>query len=232
MTLRFAEQKQPFDVAQTYEQFIRVHPLSAETAEFSQALIQVYTDAGFALDIIRAKNDYVQRFALDGDYLKQADTSLQATIRPLLKSHLNSLALHYHASAQTQAVVAIKQADYQKAADLYRQQLPLAADNADQVRILQALADVLYRGEQYPAAITVFEQLAYQQPRGTDPAASGYFVLLSHQAMLKAATPAQQAERLDAQKQATLRYAQAFADQPQAAEAMLTVLAQYLQNEQ
>ena len=232
VTLRFAEQKQPFDVAQTYEQFIRVHPLSAETAEFSQALIQVYTDAGFALDIIRAKNDYVQRFALDGDYLKQADTSLQATIRPLLKSHLNSLALHYHASAQTQAVVAIKQADYQKAADLYRQQLPLAADNADQVRILQALADVLYRGEQYPAAITVFEQLAYQQPRGTDPAASGYFVLLSHQAMLKAATPAQQAERLDAQKQATLRYAQAFADQPQAAEAMLTVLAQYLQNEQ
>lgn len=232
VTLRFTEQKQPFDVAQTYEQFIRVHPLSAETAEFSQTLIQVYSDAGFALDIIRAKNDYVRRFALDGEYFKQADPTLQASIRPLLKLHLNSLALHYHASAQIQAQTAVKQADYQKAADLYRQQLPLATDEVDQVRILQALADVLYRGEQYPAAITVFEQLAYQQPRGTDPAESGYFVLLSYQALLKAATPAQQAERLDAQKQATLRYAQAFADQPQAAEAMLTVLAQYLQNEQ
>jgi len=192
----------------------------------------VYVDAGFAQDIIRAKHDYVQRFALDGAYLKQADPALQATIRPLLKAHLNSLALHYHASAQTQAQLAQKQADYQTAADLYRQQLPLASDTADQVRLLQALADVLYRGEQYPAAITVFEQLAYDQPRGTDPAESGYFALLSYQALLKAATPAQQAERLTAQKQATLRYAQAFADQPQAAEAMLTVLAQYLQKEQ
>lgn len=232
VTQRFNEQKQPFDVAQTYEQFIRVHPLSAETAEFSQALIQVYIDAGFAQDIIRAKNDYVKRFALDGDYIKQATPTLQASIRPLLKEHLNSLALHYHASAQTQAQLAPKQADYQKAAALYRQQLPLATDDADQVRILQALADVLYRGEQYPAAITVFEQLAYQQPRGTDPAESGYFALLSYQALFKAAAPAQQAERLNAQKQATMRYAQAFAETPQAAEAMLTVMAQYLQNEQ
>jgi len=232
VTTRFTEQKQPFDVAQTYEQFIKVHPLSAETAEFSQALIQVYIDAGFALDIIRAKHDYVQRFALDGAYLQQASPTLQASIRPLLKAHLNSLALHYHASAQTQAQIQQKQADYQTAADLYRQQLPLATDNSDQVRILQALADVLYRGEQYPAAITVFEQLAYAEPRGTDPAESGYFALLSYQALLKAATPAQQAERLAAQKQATVRYAQAFADRPQAAEAMLTVLAQYLQNEQ
>lgn len=232
VSTRFTEQKQPFDVAQTYEQFIKVHPLSAETAEFSQALIQVYIDAGFALDIIRAKHDYVQRFALDGAYLQQASPTLQATIRPLLKAHLNSLALHYHASAQTQAQLAQKQADYQTAADLYRQQLPLATDSADQVRLLQALADVLYRGEQYPAAITVFEQLAYGQPRGTDPAESGYFILLSHQALLKAATPEQQAERLTAQKQATLRYAQAFADRPQAAEAMLTVLAQYLEKEQ
>ncbi|MFZ3192703.1 MAG: tetratricopeptide repeat protein [Moraxellaceae bacterium] len=232
VTTRFTEQKQPFDVAQTYEQFIKVHPLSAETAEFSQALIQVYIDAGFALDIIRAKHDYVQRFALDGAYIKQADPALQATIRPLLKAHLNSLALHYHASAQTQPQLAQKQADYQKAADLYRQQLPLATDSADQVRMLQALAEVLYRGEQYPAAITVFEQLAYDQPRGTDPAESGYFILLSYQALLKAATPAQQTERLAAQKQATLRYAQAFADKPQAAEAMLTVLAHYLEKEQ
>lgn len=232
VTTRFTEQKQPFDVAQTYEQFIKVHPLSAETAEFSQALIQVYIDAGFALDIIRAKHDYVQRFALDGAYLQQASPTLQASIRPLLKAHLNSLALHYHASAQTQAQTQQKQADYQTAADLYRQQLPLATDNSDQIRILQALADVLYRGEQYPAAITVFEQLAYAEPRGTDPAESGYFALLSYQALLKAATPAQQAERLAAQKQATVRYAQAFADRPQAADAMLTVLAQYLQNEQ
>lgn len=232
VSTRFAEQKQPFDVAQTYEQFIKVHPLSPETAAFSQDLIQVYTDAGFALDIIRAKNDYVQRFAIDAAYFQQAAPSLQASIRPLLKSHLNSLALHYHASAQTQPQLAQKQADYQKAADLYRQQLPLATDSVDQVRLLQALADVLYRGEQYPAAITVFEQLAYDQPRGTDPAESGYFALLSYQALLKAATPAQYTERLAAQKQATVRYAQAFADKPQAAEAMLTVLAQYLEKEQ
>lgn len=232
MTTRFTEQKQPFDVAQTYEHFIATHPLSAETAEFSQALIQVYTDAGFALDIIRAKQSYVQRFALEGEYLKQAKPELKASILPLLKSHLNSLALHYHASAQTQSQLAQKQADYQMAADLYRQQLPLAADQADQVRMLQALADVLYRSEQYPAAIQVFEQLAYAQPQGTDPAESGYFILLSHQAMLRAATPEQQPERLAAQKQATLRYAQRFPDKPQAAEAMLTILARYLENEQ
>ncbi|MEC7119273.1 MAG: tetratricopeptide repeat protein [Pseudomonadota bacterium] len=229
---RYIEQKQPFDVAQTYEKFIQQHPLSTEAAEFNQALIQVYTDAGFAQDIIRAKHDYVKRFALDGEYMQQASAEQQARIRPLLKSHLDTLALHYHASAQNQAQINERRRDYQTAATLYQQQLALAANSADQVRILQAQADTLYRGEQYPEAIQVFEQLAYDQPRGTDPAESGYFALLSYQALLKNATNAQQAERLSAQKQATQRYASTFADKPQAAEAMLTVLAHYLEKEQ
>ena len=48
VTERYREQKQPFDVAQTFENFIQRHPNTPETAQFNSELIQVYKNAGFA----------------------------------------------------------------------------------------------------------------------------------------------------------------------------------------
>lgn len=220
---RYKEQQQPFDVAQTLEGFIQRHPLEPQTAVFNSELIKVYKDAGFAKDIIRVKNDYVQRFDTQGEFFQKSTPALQATLRPELKANLDDLAKHYHAVAQSGKSTS----DYQKAADLYAKQLALATDPADQVRIRELMADALYGSQQYEAAIPVFEQLAYEQV-GTKPVDSGYFALLAYQARLKQLPEAQQADWLAKQKASTLRFADRFSSDKNAAAVLLALTGQYL----
>ena len=220
---RYKELQQPFDVAQTLEGFIQRHPLEPQTAVFNRELIKVYKDAGFAKDIIRVKSEYVQRFDTQSDYFQKAAPELQATLRPELKANLDDLAKHYHALAQSDK----SSAEYQKAADLYRKQLELTTDPKDQIRIRELMAEALYSGEQYEAAIPVFEQLAYEQA-GTKPVDSGYFALLAYQARLKQLPAAQQSAWLAQQKTSTLRFADRFSSDKNAAAVLLALTGQYL----
>ncbi len=225
---RYREQKQEFDVAQTYENFIQRHPKARETAQFNAELIEVYKSAGFAQDIIRAKTDYVQRFATSGQYFQQADAADQASLRPMLKTNLDDLARHFHAMAQKDR----SPEEFRKAAGLYRQQLDLATAPDDQVRIRQSLAEVLYSAGDYEQAIPLFEALAYQPPLGNKPSEAGYFALLAYQAELKKRPEPQQAEWQKRQLDSTLRYADAFGTDPQAATILLTLAGQYLDRQQ
>ena len=224
---RYREQKQPFDITQTFENFVQRHPTAPEVAEFSSELIRVYKDAGFAKDIIRAKSDYIQRFDTNSDYFQQANPELQAALRPELKANLDDLARHYHAIAQGKK----SKEDYLKAADLYRKQLTLATDPADQVRIRQALAEALYSGNEFRAAIPEFESLAYGNPKSTAPAEAGYFVLLSYQAQLKQVSDADKPTWFDQQKQSSLQFADAFPSDKNTAPVLLTLAGQYLDRE-
>ncbi|MEY2864105.1 MAG: hypothetical protein RLY58_1812, partial [Pseudomonadota bacterium] len=220
---RYREQQQPFDVAQTYENFIQRHPLAVETADFNRELIKVYKDAGFAKDIIRVKSEYIQRFDTDSAYFQQASPALQATLRPELKANLDDLAKHYHASAQTNK----SPAEYLKAADLYRKQLALTTEPADQVRINELMADALYSGGQFEAAIPIYEQLAYDHI-GSKPADAGYFALLGYQARLKQLPDDQQLAWLDRQKDSSLRFVKTFASDKNSAPVLLAMTGQYL----
>lgn len=221
---RYREQKQPFNLAQTYEGFIARHPLATQTATFNSELIKVYSDAGFAKDIIRAKSDYVARFDTEQNYFQQANPELQATLRPELKANLDDLAKHYNATAQLNKSVA----DYARAAELYQKQLALATDSSDQVRIRELLSEALYNAAEYPRAIAVFEALAYGQPRSQNPQNAGYFALLSYQARMKQLPAEQQRAWLDQQKDSTLRYADAFARDKSTVPALLAISSQYL----
>lgn len=225
---RYREQKQEFDVAQTYESFIKRHPKARETAQFNAELIDVYKGAGFAQDIIRSKTDYVQRFATGGQYFQQADAADQASLRPVLKANLDDLARHFHALAQKDQ----SPEEYRKAAELYRQQLELASTPDDQVRIRQSLAEVLYSAGDYEQAIPLFESLAYQPPLGQKPHEAGYFALLSYQAQLKKLSAAQQGTWLAQQLDSSLRFADAFPRDAQTPTILLTLAGQYLDRQQ
>jgi tetratricopeptide (TPR) repeat protein len=227
VTERYREQKQPFDVAQTFENFIQRHPNTPETAQFNSELIQVYKNAGFAKDIIRAKSEYIQRFDTNSEYFQQANPELQASLRPELKANLDDLARHYHAIAQGNK----SKEDYLKAAELYRKQFALATEQADQIRIQQSLAEALYSGGEFVAAIAEFEKLAYGSLKSTTPAEAGYFILLAYQARMKQLPDAEKLAWLDQQKQSSLQFADAFPTDKNAAPVLLTLTGQYLDRE-
>lgn len=228
---RYQEQKQAFDIAKTYEDFIKRHPMAADTATFNKELIGVYKSAGFAQDIVRAKTEYVQRFDIDNDYFKNANAAQRDAIRPELKINLDDLARHYHALAQEQK----SPEDYAKAADLYRKQLAISTDPADRVRIRELLAEALYSGGQYEAAIPVFESLAYgsdsaagKESSGSKPVDAGYFALLAYQERMKQLPEAKRSDWLNAQKDSSLRYAQAFPADKNTVPVLQNITAQYL----
>ena len=223
---RYREQKQLLDIAKVYEGFIQRHPQDAKAAVFSTDAIAVYKEANFAQDIIRSKNDFVQRYDVDQNYFKSASPELQATLRPALKSQLDDLAKHYDAVGQTQKSTA----DYLHAADLYHKQLALATEPADVMRVQQRLAEALYNGGKFEEAIPYFETLAYKTP-AAKPSEMGYFALLSYQAHAKelANQPAQkQDEWLDLQRASSEQYATAFPADKSSPVVLLAMAGQYL----
>ncbi|MBC7752292.1 MAG: tetratricopeptide repeat protein, partial [Candidatus Saccharibacteria bacterium] len=223
---RYREQKQLLDIAKVYEGFIQRHPQDAQAAVFSTDAITVYKEANFAQDIIRSKNDFVQRYDVDQNYFKTASPELQATLRPALKSQLDDLAKHYDAVGQTQKSTA----DYLHAADLYHKQLALATEPADMMRVQQRLAEALYNGGKFEDAIPYFEALAYKKP-AAKPSEMGYFALLSYQAHAKelANQPAQkQDEWLDLQRVSSEQYATTFPADKSSSIVLLAMAGQYL----
>lgn len=223
---RYREQKQLLDIAKVYEGFVQRHPQDTQAAVFSTDAIAVYKEANFAQDIIRSKNDFVQRYDVDQNYFKTASPELQATLRPALKSQLDDLAKHYDAIGQTQKSTA----DYLHAADLYRKQLSLAIEPADVMRVQQRLAEALYNGGKFENAIPYFEILAYKTPTAK-PSEMGYFVLLSYQARAKELVnqPAQKQDQwLDLQRVSGEQYAVAFPADKSSPVVLLAIAGQYL----
>ncbi|AXI02093.1 tetratricopeptide repeat protein [Aquirhabdus parva] len=223
---RYREQKQLLDTAKVYESFVQRHPKDEQAAIFSRDAIAVYNEAGFAQDIIRAKNDYVARYDVEQSFYKSASPVQQETLRPILKSQLDDLAKHYDAMGQTQKSTA----DYLHAADLYQKQLVLATEPADQIRIQERLAEALYNGGQFERAIPYFETLAYKTP-AAKPSEMGYFALLSYQARAKelSSQSAQvQSDWLDQQRVSSQRYAKTFPTDKSSASVLLAMAGQYL----
>jgi len=223
---RYRDQKQLLDVAKVYEGFVQRHPDDVQAADFSKDAISVYKEAGFAQDIVRSKNEFIQHYDIDQNYYKSATPEQQATIRPVLKAQLDDLANHYDAIGQTQKSTA----DYLHAADLYHKQLALATEPADVMRIQQRLAEALYNGGKFEDAIPYFETLAYSTPNAK-PSDMGYFALLSYQAHAKeiANQPTEQQDAwLDKQLASSEQYAKAFPTDKNSPAVLLALTGKYL----
>jgi cellulose synthase operon protein C len=222
----YREQNKHSAVAKVYENFVQRHPNDVRALDFSNAALEAYKDSGVAQDIIRSKNEYVQRYDMEQDYFKSATPEQQAILRPLLKSQLEELASHYNAVGQAQKSTA----DYLRATDLYSKQLALATSPADTMRIKQRIAETLYNAGKFEEAIPYFEELAYKTPN-EKPSDMGYFALLSHQAHAKAIAnqPASvQAEWLDKQRASSEQYAKEFPSDKNSALALLAIAGQFL----
>lgn len=170
------------NAADTFEYFVKLHPLDPRAPEFSSATIQTYQDGGFPSEVIPAKENFLKRYGQSSQFWAQADASARAELQPRLQAHLVDLAKYWHATAQQSG----KEADYLKAAGWYRDHLALNPPEQEAITINQLLAEALFAAKHFDEAIVEFEKTAYNYPSNVKAQEAAYFALLAFNEQEKA----------------------------------------------
>jgi cellulose synthase operon protein C len=202
----YSRQERVKDAADTYALFVRRQPLHVQAPLLQARVIELYEKNGFDTLALQAKKDHVLRYGVDSEF-RRANPGGWQRVQPLVQTHLAQLAQHHHALAQKTKA----RADVQEAVLWYRTLLTSFPNevNAPAQRFL--LAELLYEDQQWAAAATEYETVAYAHaghPRGSD---AGYAALLSYAEQEKLAADA--AARAALQRSAVasaLRFAKAF----------------------
>src|SRR5260221_9834559 len=79
-------------------------------------VIQAYQQAGFAALALEAKKEFVVRYGVKSEFQRVNGAIVDERVLPLVKTHLEELARHYHAVAQKGR----KGEDYPEAVRWYR----------------------------------------------------------------------------------------------------------------
>lgn len=177
----YRQQERFRDAAETYEAWAINHPASPAAPELSSLSIQAWQDGGFPSEIIPAKERFVTRYGVHGEYWA-GNPELRESYVSLLKSHLLDLAKFHHAGAQRGR----DRTRYLTAARWYEEYLATPPAGPENVDINNLLAQALFAAGDFAAAVTQFERTAYDYPLPALPA----------EATL---TPAERREREDAE---------------------------------
>lgn len=196
------------DAADTWAAFISRHPQHAQAPVFQARIIDAYVEAGFDAQLIDAKQAYVARYAADAGYWdgREPDAAVVAAVR----GHLDDLARHHHALAQSQdgdaAIVS-----FRSAAQGYRRLLDLYPDDPQRATTRVLYAEALLDGGETETAAREFEIAAYEDGN----ADAAHAAVLAWRRLGADAGEAQRPAILRAQAESGLKLAERFADHPQ-----------------
>jgi len=172
----YLEKERYVDAAGAYAAFVVVEPWHPQAPLLQAEVIEAYKAGGFASLVLDAKEAFVERYGMDGEFWMYNPPEQHPAVVAQLKSNLTDLAQYYHAAAQEDG----KRSDYQEAARWYRKFLAFFPDEPDSARTNFLLAEILYESEDYAAAMVEYERTAYEYPRHEQSAEAGYAALLSY----------------------------------------------------
>lgn len=194
------------DGAAAYRAFVARDPNNEFSPGLSSQAIEAYRKGGFAQLVLDGKRDYVEHYNLGTAFWQGRNRADYPQIVAEIKTHLTDLAAYYHSTAQKSK----QPEDYAQAAHWYRLQLQSFPDDLEAPQVNFRLADVLYEGGQFAAAVDEYERTAYTYAPGPESAKAGYAALSAYQkqeALLPAAEKAQWKTR---SIESGVRFAQAF----------------------
>jgi cellulose synthase operon protein C len=172
------------DAADTYHAFVAVYPFDQNAYKFDLKAIDVYASAGFADLLMNAKQAFVKRYRINGEYWKHFQlngSAILAKLRPALRKNSEDVVKFYHAAAQKSKSMAA----YQKAFLQYRQYLKWFGQDKDAQKMNFLYAELLYGAGQYESAVKEYEKTAYQYVRFGADAEAGYAALLAYEELVK-----------------------------------------------
>jgi len=158
------------DSAMTYREYIKQFPMDSRSSEFHSKLIDVYITGAFPELLLKEKQQYVDLYGPESEYLKKFSNQKKA-----IYGHLNQyyieLATHYHSQGQ-QALKKFQKSKESHLPELAETSLNQAVDyysrfittfpnskNAGQFRYKKAEAH--FENKQYDLAALEYDRVAY-----------------------------------------------------------------------
>lgn len=180
----YIKQGRAKDAADTLAAFARRQPLHAQAPVLQERVIGIYERSGLPTLALGAKKEYVQRYGASSEFRRANPSSWEATTQPLVRSHLATLARHYHATAQKTKAAA----DVDEAARWYREILASFPRDAQAASQQFLLAELLYDAGRYADAALEYDKAAYDYPPHAKSADAAYTALLAQAQLEKRAT--------------------------------------------
>jgi tetratricopeptide (TPR) repeat protein len=171
-------EKQRFqDGAASYRAFVAREPNNEFSPGLSTSAIDAYRKGGFAQLVLEGKREYVENYNLGTSFWQGRDRTSYPEVVAGIKLHLTDLAAYHHAAAQKSK----RADDFAQAARWYRLQLQSFPQDPESAQVNFRLAEVLFEGGQFAAAVDEYERSAYGYPVGADSAKAGYAALSAYQ---------------------------------------------------
>ena len=172
----YLEQERFQDAAETYEAFVIQDPYHPKAPVLQVQVIDAYKKGGFPSLVLEGKEDFVERYGMDGPFWERNPREQNEAVVGSVKSNLTDLAQYYHAEAQRDG----EKSDYQQAANWYRKYLAYFPGEPDTANTNFLLAEILFESEEYRDAVTEYELTAYGYPFHDKSAEAGYAALLAY----------------------------------------------------
>jgi cellulose synthase operon protein C len=215
----YLEKKRYVDAAGAYGAFVERDPWHPQAPLLQVEVIEAYRSGSFPTLVLEAKENFVERYGMDGPYWQRNPPEAHAAAKNHLKANLNDLARYYHAAAQEKG----GQEDYRRAARWYRKYLDWFPGEPDSAGTNFLLAEILFESGDYAAATLEYERTAYEYPRHGRSAEAGYAAVLAYRRREETLTGAAKSEWHDVYLDSALRFAETFPEHAESATVLTTV---------
>lgn len=212
------------DAIHTYNFFVQKEPMHDQSPVMHNKVIDTMILARQGDAAREEKEKFVATYHLEGDYFVSASLERQQYLMPYLYAYLDETARFYHARAQRtktelarfrEAPPARKQAmqkDYQQAISVYQQFIQTFPSDQHSAEKSFLIAEAYAELNELEAAITYYEQSAYEYGLHLYSEEAAYSAVLAHKTIVNRAKdsdayPALVQTRLEAQ----LRFVDNFA---------------------
>jgi len=219
----YLEQQRFQDAAQTYEAFVEQDPYHPKAPGLQVQVIEAYKLGGFPSLVLEGKEDFVERYGMDGPFWVRNPREQNEVVVGHLKSNLTDLAQYYHAEAQRDG----EMSDYQQAANWYRKYLAYFPGEADTANTNFLLAEILFESEEYIGAVAEYERTAYAYPFHDKSAEAGYAALLAYRSEEPLLEGVARNEWHQAYLDSGLKFADTYPEHPESG-AVLTAISEDL----
>lgn len=242
------------DSAKAYKAFSEFHAQHFQAPIFAVKQIDAYILGNFPTLVLPAKEAFVLRYGVAGDYWTKWPVVLQEQVAPYLNQYLQELAQFEHSRAQLlgnaskgnsgqkfevslQELQQQSVAAYLKAATWYQQFIDTFPRDPQAPEFQFRLGESYFAAKQYAKAIEVFEAYAYTPSYGVDFSRNGYpkaaeaayLTLLSYRELMENPTGMAQEEQaswLERQLVSQVDFVTEFADDPRALDVLHTNIQQ------
>lgn len=232
------------DSALVYRAFTEVHPEHNKAPFFAVKQIDAYIIGKFPTLVLPAKQDFIDRYGINGPYWQAWGQLLQEEVKPFLKDYLQELAQYEHSKAQLLTQAANEpdeeQLDkveenrekatiaYRQAAKLYREFIQTFPIDDLTPQMTFNLAESLFEARNFIEAIDAYEIYAYQYLNEPRAAEAGYAAILAFRELRQTLTdPLDVQKWQDEQLASQQQFVNRFADDPRAIDVLYDSMQQF-----